>query len=83
MKVCGNDLAKFTAALKLRLAIDDSHQVTVIARVKSGADINIQDQIQANDSLSDFLCEVLSFRLEHSKCQVSAAKDNYAIVCAF
>ena len=58
MDSCGNDLAKFTAALKKRLAVDESRKVTVKAKVKSGAQIDVQDQILADGSLSDFLREV-------------------------
>ena len=41
-----------------QLGTDDSQEVTVIAKVKSGAEVNIQGQIQADDCLSDFLREV-------------------------
>lgn len=58
MDACDGDFAKFSTALKFRLAIDGGHEVTVTARVKGGAEVNIQDQIRADDSLSDFLREV-------------------------
>lgn len=58
MDACDGDFAKFSTALKLRLGIDDAQEVTVTAGVKSGAEVNIQDQIRADDSLSDFLREV-------------------------
>ena len=58
MDICYNDLKNCSATLKFCLAIDDSQEITVTARNKSGAKVNIQDQILADNSLSDFLKEV-------------------------
>ena len=51
-------LQLFPSALKQRLAVNHSQGVVVKARVRSGVEIDVQDQIQADNSLPDFLEQV-------------------------
>ena len=53
--VCGDDISKFSPFVRARFQISENAQVTIKATMQDGCEIDLQDQVKADISLSDFL----------------------------
>lgn len=62
-RACGNSLESFTPFLRMHLNIMQPQKIVVEGQCE-GALVNVQDQLQCDNSLEEFLCGVSSVHIE-------------------